>query len=161
MQTQVIFAFNSTAEYEEWLQFQATAMTGPTFPVHPDTPPLTEPIAEPPKPTRRKRRTKKQIEADDAERAEAAVAEVARAEARDAAADASTETPEEVTGSITPVPDAREYTLQDAVPILRAYIATNGSPAVIAKLKEYGAKRINEVAPERLDEFLTELVAAS
>ena len=103
-------------------------------------------------PKKRTRRTKKQIEADAAEAAP-------KAETTDAAAPSEDAEPPVASGNapatgLEPVPE-------NNVAIMRAFIAEQGSAALIAKLKEYGVKRIHEVAPERMTEFLTELVAGS
>ena len=150
MQVQVSIVLENALEFERWTTQQAliadtvrrrdTAETTEA--------PVAEVVEEAPAPVvetttitrkKRKRRTKAQMEAD-------------------AAADA--------TGpSITPQPDpvategVKEYTLEDAIPIMRAYIGEHNSPPLVAKLTEAGVERVNEIAPEKLSGFLAELVA--
>ncbi len=148
MQIAVNMVFNSAREFAEWantvgLISEAGAVSDTPKPAM-ETTKATTPI--PPK-ERRTRRTKKQIAEDKASATESGVAAVG-----------------EVVGSITPQPDppaAREYTLEDALPILRAYLAANDSASMIAKLREYDATRVTEVDPTRVSAFLTELVDAT
>ena len=147
MQIAVNMVFNSAREFAEWANTVGLISEAE---VVSDTPKpameTTKGTPTPPK-ERRKRRTKKQIAEDKASATESGVAAVG-----------------EVVGSITPQPDppaAREYTLEDALPILRAYLAANDSASMIAKLREYDATRVTEVDPTRVSAFLTELVDAT
>ena len=153
MQIAVNMVFDSAREFAEWantvgLISEAGAVSDtpkPAMETTKDTP------KAPPK-VRRKRRTKQQIEDDSA----------ADAHANAVTSEASKDLG--IVDSITPQPDppaAREYTLEDALPILRAYLAVNDSAAMIAKLREYGATRVTEVDPTRVSAFLTELVDAT
>ena len=146
MQITVNMQFDTGDEFTEWAQ--AVGLVSQSKGTS-DTPETTSP----PSPEKRKRRTRKQI-AEDKDKGAA----VATPEPSPAA-----EAPPEVVGSITPQPDApaKEYTLADAVEILRAYTNANGSANVIAKLREYDAGRITEIVPERVSAFLAELVAGT
>lgn len=169
MQVQVSIVLQDEREYADWVarqgmleQFlqqeaapgsqdvEAPVATSPTTPAdtgEPTAPPTTV------QKKKRKRRTKAEIAADDVERAASATAEVARAEAADASGPA--------VESIVPKPDSGEkvYTLEDAMPIMRAFIREHNSPPLVKKLTALGVERVNEIAPEQVSAFLAELVA--
>ncbi len=153
MQVQISIVLENQAEFEQWTNNQALLYEGLRAGAAveqgedvADTPEPPAPSVTPgPPKKRRKRRTKAQMEADAA---------------------APGPVPADAIGpAVEPDPVAKdddggkEYTLEDAMPILRAFIAEHNSPPLVKKLKALGVERVNEISPQYISVFLAELVA--